>query len=250
MASKDLVLAIDQGTTSTRAIVFSTAGEASATAQKALPQIFPADGWVEHDPEEIWSATVEVCRRVLAEVDSERLGAIGITNQRETAVVWDRKTGKPIHNAVVWQDRRGAPLCRKLIEAGHEPMIQQKTGLLIDSYFSATKIAWLLENVPDARARAEKGELAFGTIDSFLLWRLTGGKVHATDITNASRTMLFDIHERRWDDGLLRLFGVPRALLPEVKPNAGVFGTSLRDGIGIALPIAGMAGDQQAAVIG
>jgi glycerol kinase len=250
MSNRDLVLAIDQGTTSTRAIVFSTAGEAITTAQKALPQIFPADGWVEHDPEEIWSATVEVCRRVLAEVDPERLGAIGITNQRETAVVWDKKTGKPIHNAIVWQDRRGAPLCRKLVERGHEPMIQQKTGLLIDSYFSATKIAWLLENVAGARTRAEQGELAFGTIDSFLLWRLTGGKVHATDITNACRTMLFDIHRRQWDDGLLQLFGVPRSLLPEVKPNAGVFGTSLAEGIGIALPIAGMAGDQQAAVIG
>ncbi|HVT52552.1 MAG TPA: glycerol kinase GlpK [Dongiaceae bacterium] len=255
MAGKDLILSIDQGTTSTRAIAFSIAGEAVATAQKALPQIFPADGWVEHDPEEIWSATVEVCRRVLAEIDPERLGAIGITNQRETAVIWDRKTGKPIHNAIVWQDRRGAPLCRKLIEAGHEPMIQQKTGLLIDSYFSATKIAWLLENVAGAREKAERGELAFGTIDSFLLWRLTGGKVHATDITNASRTMLFDIHRKDWDDGLLKLFGVPKALLPAVKPNAGVFGTSTPTdshggGIGVALPIAGMAGDQQAAVIG
>jgi glycerol kinase len=255
MSRPDLVLAIDQGTTSTRAIVFSIRGEAITTAQKALPQIFPADGWVEHDPEEIWSATVEVCRRVLAEVDSERLGAIGITNQRETAVIWDRKTGKPIHNAIVWQDRRGAPLCRKLVEAGHEPMIQQKTGLLIDSYFSATKIAWLLENVSGARARAENGELAFGTIDSFLLWRLTGGEVHATDSTNASRTMLFDIHRKDWDDGLLKLFGVPKSLLPAVKPNAGVFGTSKTSddrggGIGIALPIAGMAGDQQAAVIG
>src|SRR5581483_266292 len=250
MAKSDLILAIDQGTTSTRAIAFSTTGDAVATAQRALPQIFPADGWVEHDPEEIWAATVEVCRKVLAEVGPDRLGAIGITNQRETAVIWDRKTGKPIHNAIVWQDRREATLCRKLIEAGHEPMIQQKTGLLIDSYFSATKIAWILENVAGARAKADQGELAFGTIDSFLLWRLTGGKVHATDITNASRTMLFDIHRTDWDDGLLRLFGVPKSLLPAVKPNAGVFGTSLVDGIGIALPIAGMAGDQQAAVIG
>src|SRR3954451_18311909 len=161
MAPKDLILSIDQGTTSTRAIVFTAAGDAVATAQKALPQVYPAEGWVEHDPEEIWSATVEVCRKVLAEVGVERVGAIGITNQRETAVIWDRKSGKPIHNAIVWQDRRGAPLCRKLIEAGHEPMIQQKTGLLIDSYFSATKIAWLLENVAGARARADKGELAF-----------------------------------------------------------------------------------------
>jgi glycerol kinase len=254
MATKDLILSIDQGTTSTRAIAFTTGGDAVATAQKALPQIYPADGWVEHDPEEIWSATVEVCRKVLGEVgaakDSGRVGAIGITNQRETTVIWDRKTGKPIHNAIVWQDRRGAPLCKKLIEAGHEPTIQKKTGLLIDSYFSATKIAWLLENVAGARDRAERGELAFGTIDSFLLWRLTGGKVHATDITNACRTMLFDIHKKQWDADLLKLFGVPQSLLPEVKPNAGVFGTSETAGIGVALPIAGMAGDQQAAVIG
>ncbi len=200
------------------------AGDAVATAQKALPQIYPADGWVEHDPEAIWSATVEVCRKVLGEVGVERVGAIGITNQRETTVLWDKKTGKPIHNAIVWQDRRGAPLCKKLVEAGHEPAIQKKTGLLIDSYFSATKIAWLLENVAGARDRAEKGELAFGTIDSFLLWRLTGGKVHATDITNACRTMLFDIHRKAWDADLLKLFGVPPSLLPEVKPNAGVFG--------------------------
>jgi glycerol kinase len=160
MATKDLILSIDQGTTSTRAIAFSIGGAAVATAQKALPQVYPADGWVEHDPEEIWSATVEVCRKVLAETGAERVGAIGITNQRETAVIWDRKTGKAIHNAIVWQGRRGAPLCRRLIEAGHEPAIQQKTGLLIDSYFSATKIAWLLENVSGAKARAEKGELA------------------------------------------------------------------------------------------
>ena len=250
MATKDLILSIDQGTTSTRAIAFSTAGEAVAVAQKALPQIYPADGWVEHDPEEIWSATVEVCKKVLGDVGLARVGAIGITNQRETAVIWDRKTGKPIHNAIVWQDRRGAPLCKKLVEAGHEPVIQQKTGLLIDSYFSATKIAGRLENVAGAKARAEKGELAFGTIDSFLLWRLTGGKVHATDITNACRTMLFDIHKKAWDADLLKLFSVPQPLLPEVKPNAGVFGTSDTATIGVALPIAGMAGDQQAAVIG
>ena len=248
--AKDLILSIDQGTTSTRAIAFTTAGEPVATAQRALPQIFPADGWVEHDPEEIWGATVEVSEQVLAKVGAERFGAIGITNQRETAVIWDRETGKPIHHAIVWQDRRGAPLCKKLIEAGREPEIQKKTGLLIDSYFSATKIAWLLENVPGARTDAEQGKLAFGTIDSFLLWRLTGGKVHATDITNASRTMLYDIHKRGWDEGLLELFGVPASLLPAVKPNAGVFGTSDPKALGVALPIAGMAGDQQAAVIG
>jgi glycerol kinase len=250
MAKGDLILSIDQGTTSTRAIAFTPSGEAVATAQRALPQIFPADGWVEHDPEEIWAATVDVCKQVLARVGQERAGAIGITNQRETAIVWNRKTGKPIHNAIVWQDRRGAPLCRKLIDAGHEPEIQRKTGLLVDSYFSATKIAWLLENVAGARASAEKGELAFGTVDSFLLWRLTGGKVHATDITNACRTMLFDIHRRHWDPDLLKLFNIPGSLLPEVKPNAALFGTSEASGIGVALPVAGMAGDQQAAVIG
>ena len=250
MASKDLILSIDQGTTSTRAIAFTTGGAPVATAQRALPQIFPADGWVEHDPEEIWAATVEVSKQVLSQVGVERFGAIGITNQRETAVIWDRETGKPIHHAIVWQDRRGAPLCKRLIAEGREPEIQEKTGLLIDSYFSATKIAWLLENVPGARVDAEQGKLAFGTIDSFLLWRLTGGKVHATDITNASRTMLYDIHKRGWDPALLQLFGVPASLLPAVKPNAGVFGMSDPGALGVALPIAGMAGDQQAAVIG
>jgi glycerol kinase len=250
MAKGELILSIDQGTTSTRAIAFTPSGEAVATAQRALPQIFPADGWVEHDPEEIWAATLDVCRQVLARIGKERAGAIGITNQRETAIVWNRKTGKPIHSAIVWQDRRGAPLCRKLIDAGREPEIQKKTGLLVDSYFSATKIAWLLENVAGARASAEKGELAFGTVDSFLLWRLTGGAVHATDITNACRTMLFDIHRRQWDRDLLKLFDIPESLLPEVKPNATVFGTSEVSGIGVALPVAGMAGDQQAAVIG
>jgi glycerol kinase len=244
------ILAIDQGTTSTRAIVFTVKGEPVGVAQRELPQIYPADGLVEHDPEEIWAATVAVCADVLKEVGRAPIAAIGITNQRETAVVWERASGKAIHNAIVWQDRRGAELCRKLIAAGHEPAVQRKTGLLLDSYFSATKIAWLLENVPGARRRAEAGELAFGTIDSFLLWRLTGGKVHATDITNASRTLLFDIHRRDWDDDLLKLFGVPRSLLPEVRPNAAVFGRSGPVGFGADLPITGMAGDQQAALIG
>jgi glycerol kinase len=250
MDKADLILAIDQGTTSTRAIAFSLKGEPQATAQKELPQIYPADGWVEHDPEEIWRATVEVTKGVIAKVGAERIAAIGITNQRETTVVWDRKTGKPVHNAIVWQDRRGAPLCKKLIADGWEPKIQAKTGLLIDSYFSATKIAWILENVAGARAAAEKGDLAFGTIDTFLLWRLTGGKSHATDVTNASRTMLCDIHKLAWDDELLQLFGVPHSMLPEIRENAGAFGMTDPRELGVNLPVAGMAGDQQAALIG
>ncbi|WP_374376395.1 glycerol kinase GlpK [Dongia sp.] len=250
MAGADLILSIDQGTTSTRAIVFTLHGEPQANAQKELPQIYPADGWVEHDPEEIWRATVEVTKAVIEKVGAARIAAIGITNQRETAVIWDRKTGKPVHNAIVWQDRRGAPLCKKLLADGLEPEIQQKTGLLIDSYFSATKIAWILENVAGARAAAERGDLAFGTIDTYLLWRLTGGKVHATDVTNASRTMLCDIGKLAWDDGLLRLFNIPRSMLPEIKENAAAFGLTDPGVLGVSLPVAGMAGDQQAAVIG
>ena len=250
MAKRDLILSIDQGTTSTRAVVFDTQGEPQASAQQELPQIYPADGWVEHDPEEIWRATIAVCKGAMAKVATDRLAAIGITNQRETTVVWNRKTGKPIYNAIVWQDRRGAPLCKHLISEGWEPKIQAKTGLLIDSYFSATKIAWLLENVASARDAAARGELAFGTIDTFLLWRLTGGKSHATDVTNASRTMLFNINTLAWDQDLLDLFQVPRSMLPEVKDNAADFGTSEISTIGIALPVAGMAGDQQAALIG
>ena len=245
----DAILAIDQGTTSTRAMLFDRAGAVLAAAQEVLPQIFPRDGWVEHDPEEIWRATVAVCRAVI-----EQLGgppaAVGITNQRETTVLWDRKTGEPIHNAIVWQDRRGAALCRKLKDQGHEPMVQGRTGLPLDSYFSATKIAWLLDEVPDARARAERGELAFGTIDSFLLWRLTGGQVHATDATNAARTLLYDIHEGRWDPELLDLFGVPEALLPDVRDSAADFGLCEADLFGASVPIAGIAGDQQAAAFG
>ncbi|MDY0883183.1 glycerol kinase GlpK [Dongia soli] len=243
------ILTIDQGTTSTRAILFDRQGTIQAVAQRELPQIFPNDGWVEHDPQDIWSHTADLCREVTAKA-KETVAAIGITNQRETAVVWDRRTGKPIHNAIVWQDRRGAPLCRQLIDRGLEPKIQAKTGLLIDSYFSATKIAWILENVPGAREAADAGDLMFGTIDCFLLYRLTGGKVHATDITNASRTMLYNIHDLRWDEELLDLFRIPASMLPEVRDNAGLFGQSEISAIGISLPISGMAGDQQAAVIG
>ncbi len=246
----DFILSIDQGTTSTRAILFDLEGEQQAIAQKELPQIFPQAGWVEHDPEEIWRAVQQVCREVLAKMPVGRARAIGIPNHRETTVVWDRRTGKPIHNAIVWQDRRGAPLCRKLIDEGWEPKIQAKTGLLIDSYFSATKVRWMLDNVPGAQAAAERGELATGTIDSFVLWRLTGGKVHATDVTNASRTMLFNIHRMDWDEELLDLFKVPKSMLPRVLECADEFGASTQDAIGTALPIGGIAGDQQAALIG
>jgi len=218
------ILAIDQGTTSTRAIIFDGEGHIRAVAQRELPQIFPADGWVEHDPEEIWRATLAVCREVMAAAPD--VAAIGIANQRETTVIWDRASGKPIYNAIVWQDRRGADLCRKLEAAGQGARVQRLTGLLLDPYFSATKIAWLLDNVPEARKRAAAGELAAGTIDSFLLWRLTGGRVHATDATNASRTLLFDIHRQAWDEGLLELFGVPRPLLPEVRDTAADYGAT------------------------
>ena len=242
------ILAIDQGTTSTRAIVFDGEGRIRAAAQRELPQIFPDDGWVEHDPEEIWQATLAVCREVLAKAGE--VAGVGITNQRETTVLWERATGRPLHNAIVWQDRRGAALCRALEDAGHGPLIQGRTGLLLDPYFSATKMAWLLDNVPAARGRAEKGELAIGTIDSFLLWRLTGGTLHATDATNASRTLLFDIHRQAWDDSLLALFRVPRLLLPEVRDTAADYGATAPGLFGRPLPILSMVGDQQAATVG
>ncbi len=240
------ILAIDQGTTSTRAIVFDGAGQAQKSAGRELPQIFPKPGWVEHDPEEIWQATLAVSRDVM---DDDVVG-IGITNQRETVVIWDRGSGAPIHNAIVWQDRRTAEACRKLTEAGKAALVTEATGLVLDPYFSASKIGWLLDDVPGARVRAEAGDLAFGTIDSFLLWRLTNGAVHATDATNACRTMLFNIHTQDWDDRLLALFGVPRALLPEVMDNAAAFGVAVAEHFGRALPIGGMAGDQHAATVG
>jgi glycerol kinase len=246
------VLAIDQGTTSTRAMVFDAAGAPRGRAQKELAQSFPRPGWVEHDPEEIWSAVVETSRAALAAagLTAADVAAIGITNQRETTIVWERAGGRPIAPAIVWQDRRTADLCARLSEAGHAAEVQDKTGLVIDPYFSASKIVFLLDTIPGARAAAERGELAFGTVDSFLLWRLTGGAVHATDATNASRTALFDIHSQDWDDGLLALFGIPRALLPQVRDNAAEFGTTTADFLGRPVPIAGMAGDQQAALIG
>ncbi|MDZ4736253.1 MAG: glycerol kinase GlpK [Rhodospirillaceae bacterium] len=250
--AEPVILAIDQGTTSSRAIVFGRDGSVRGKAQRELPQIFPADGWVEHDPERIWQDTLAVMSGAIADagIEAKSVAAIGITNQRETTIIWDRASGRPIANAIVWQDRRGAPLCEKIVAAGHADMIAERTGLIVDSYFSATKIAWLLDNVEGARDLAKQGRLAFGTVDCFLLWRLTGGKVHATDASNASRTMLYDIRKQRWDPDLLDLFGVPAALLPKVIDNAAIMGT-VADGHGPArICIAGMAGDQQAALFG
>ncbi|MBN9514312.1 MAG: glycerol kinase GlpK [Alphaproteobacteria bacterium] len=246
------ILAIDQGTTSTRAIVFDSSGHPVASAQKELPQIFPRPGWVEHDPEEIWSATVEVCRGALAKakLEATALVGIGITNQRETTVVWDRATGKPVHNAIVWQDRRTAERCQALKQAGHEKVFSDRTGLLLDPYFSGTKIAWILDHVAGARAAAEKGALAAGTIECFLLWRLTGGKVHASDATNASRSLLLDIRKGAWDPELMQLLHVPASLLPQVVDCSGELGVTTADVLGAPVPILGMAGDQQAATVG
>jgi glycerol kinase len=251
MAAKH-ILAIDQGTTSTRAIVFDSSGRPVASAQKELPQIFPRPGWVEHDPEEIWRATVEVCRGALveAELDARALAGIGITNQRETTVVWDRATGKPVHNAIVWQDRRTSDMCARLKRDGHEKAVAERTGLLLDPYFAGTKIAWILKNVAGAQAAADKGALAAGTIESFLLWRLTGGKVHASDATNASRTLLLDIRKGAWEPELAKLLGVPQSLLPRVVDNAGELGVTTADILGAPIPVLGMAGDQQAATVG
>src|SRR6476661_8752053 len=241
------VLAIDQGTTSSRAIVFRGDISIAATAQAEFPQHFPASGWVEHEPEDIWTSTVTVCRGALekAGITAKDIVAIGITNQRETTVVWDRATGQAVHRAIVWQDRRTADVCSRLKNEGHEPAISAKTGLIIDPYFSGTKVAWILDQVPGARARAMRGELMFGTVDCYLLWRLTGGKVHATDATNASRTLLFNIHSGEWDDDLLKLLRVPRSMLPEVKDSSADFGASVPELFGRAI-----AGDQQAATIG
>ncbi len=246
------ILAIDQGTTSSRAIMFNEASEVLAVAQQEFPQHFPQDGWVEHDPEDIWSSTLAVTRQAIAKagIDAAQVTAIGITNQRETTVIWDRVTGEPIHNAIVWQDRRTADYCESQRAAGLETLVTAKTGLLLDPYFSATKVKWLLDNVAGARARAERGELAFGTIDSFLLWRLTGGQSHKTDATNASRTMLFNIHDQTWDAELLAELDIPAALLPQVEDSAADFGMAQASLFGAAIPIAGMAGDQQSALIG
>lgn len=241
-----MLLAIDQGTTSSRAIAFELDGLPQRISQQEFPQIYPQNGWVEHDPEAIWETVLAVAREAMA----DDVTAIGITNQRETIVLWDRATGKPLHNAIVWQDRRTADLCVTLKADGVEPMVQEKTGLLLDPYFSGTKLKWLLDTIPDARARAAKGELAAGTIDSFLLWRLTGGRVHATDLTNAGRTLLCNIRTRQWDADLLRLLDIPENLLPAIHDNTHEYGETDPILFGRALPIAGMAGDQQSALIG
>ncbi len=252
MAKAEHVLAIDQGTTSSRAMVFDQDGRPVATSQREFEQHYPQSGWVEHDALVIWRDTLEVSREAIAKagLSANQINAIGITNQRETVVLWDRATGKPVHRAIVWQDRRTADFCQALKDAGHENMVQARTGLLLDPYFSSTKLAWLLDHVPGARDEAAKGKLAFGTIDSFLLWHLTGGAVHATDATNASRTMLFDIHKQDWDEDLLKLLDVPRALLPEVRDCSTLFGTTPADLFGAPLPVTGIAGDQQAATVG
>jgi glycerol kinase len=246
------ILAIDQGTTSSRAIVFRADISIAAQAQQEFPQHFPASGWVEHEPEDIWTSTLATCRQAMekAGVAAADIAAIGITNQRETTVVWDRATGRAVHRAIVWQDRRTADICAKLKADGHEPLISARTGLIIDPYFSGTKVGWILDQVPGARERAERGELLFGTVDSYLLWRLTGGKVHATDATNASRTLLFNIHTGEWDDDLLKLLRVPRSMLPEVRDSSASFGATVPDLFGGAIAIRGIAGDQQAATIG
>jgi glycerol kinase len=246
------IISIDQGTTSSRAILFDSGGRSVFSSQLEFTQYFPKDGWVEHDLEEIWSTTISVVQDVLkfAEENSKEIAAIGITNQRETTAVWDKATGNPVYNAIVWQDRRTAAYCESLRKQGKEQLVVDKTGLLLDPYFSGTKLNWMLENVEGVRSRAEQGELAFGTIDSFLIWRLTGGISHVTDATNASRTLMFNIHQQSWDDELLELFSIPASMLPDVLDCAADFGQSDKNVIGAEIPIAGVAGDQQAALIG
>jgi glycerol kinase len=246
------LLALDQGTSSSRSIVFDREGRIVAIAQKELTQIYPQPGWVEHDPMEIWRSQLATAREVLtkAGLQASDIHAIGITNQRETTVLWNRKTGQPVHNAIVWQDRRAEPLCARLREEGMSDTIRQKTGLVIDAYFSGTKLRWLLDNVPGARAQAECGELAFGTIDSWLIWQLTGGKTHVTDVSNASRTMLFNVHDNTWDAELLKALDIPAALMPKVQPSSSHFADTDTTLLGHTLPIGGVAGDQQSALFG
>ena len=250
--SSHYVLALDQGTTSSRSIIFDKQGNIISVAQKEFKQIFPQPGWVEHDADEIWSTQYGTMAEAVAKagITMKQVAGIGITNQRETTVVWDRGTGKPIYHAIVWQDRRTASYCDELKAAGHANTIQQKTGLVIDAYFSATKLKWILDNVNGARAKAEKGELAFGTIDSWLVWKLSGGKIHVTDVSNASRTMLLNIHSCQWDDDLLKLFNIPGLVLPEVIASSKIYGTTSSAVPEIKIPIAGIAGDQQAALFG
>lgn len=248
----DYILALDQGTTSSRAILFDRAGNIKGAAQKEFTQHFPQPGWVEHDPAEIWSSQIAVAAEVLSRsgVDAGRIAAIGIANQRETTIVWHRKTGKPIHNAIVWQDRRTAGICDKLRNAGHEELFRTKTGLVLDAYFSGTKVQWILDHVAGARAQAAAGELAFGTVDTWLVWNLTGGARHVTDASNASRTLLFNIHTGEWDEELLALLNVPRSMLPELVSSSEVYASTSANLLGAGIPVAGIAGDQQAALFG
>ncbi len=252
MTDKKYILSLDQGTTSSRAIIFDQMGNIKSLAQKEFKQFFPQPGWVEHDPEEIWSSQASVTAEVLARsgISPREIASIGITNQRETTLVWDRHTGKPVFNAIVWQDRRTAEYCKRLSEEGKTDLIRKKTGLIIDAYFSATKIRWILENVEGARKKAENGDLCFGTVDSWLIWKFTNGKTHATDATNASRTMLYNIISGDWDNELLELFDIPAYMLPEVKDSSGWFADTSGDTTGFNIPITGVAGDQQAALFG
>jgi glycerol kinase len=250
--SDQLILALDQGTTSSRAILFNHSGEIEFVSQKSFEQIYPTPGWVEHDPNEIWSSQVSVAAEVIAKagISGREVAAIGITNQRETTVVWDRETGEPVYNAIVWQDRRTSKYCDELKEQGHAEMIKEKTGLVLDAYFSATKLKWILDTVEGAREKAEAGKLCFGTVDTFLVWKLTRGKMFITDVSNASRTMLLNIHTLEWDNDLLELFNIPRAILPEVKQSSEIYGETATTLFSTKIPIAGIAGDQQAALFG
>ncbi len=251
MSGQRYILALDQGTTSSRALLIDQSGKVVGIEQEEFPQIYPEPGWVEHDAEAIWSSQFKVLKQLVSKLGkSDAIAGIGITNQRETTVIWDRKTGKPIHNAIVWQDRRTADQCEEWKKRGLSELIQQKTGLVIDAYFSASKIKWILDHVPGARDRAKKGELAFGNIDSWLMWNLTDGKVHATDVTNASRTMIYNIHTGEWDKSLLELFDIPLALLPEIRSCSEIYGQVSQDKFGFAAPISGVAGDQHAALFG
>ncbi len=246
------LLALDQGTSSSRSIVFDARGRIVAMAQRELRQIYPQPGWVEHDPKDIWATQLATAKEALAKAGlrADQIASIGITNQRETTLLWNRLTGEPVYNAIVWQDRRAEPTCAALRERGLEPTFRTKTGLILDAYFSGTKLKWLLDTVPGARAAAQRGELAFGTVDTWLMWQLTGGEVHATDVTNASRTLLLDVHDNTWDDELLALLDVPRELLPAVHPSSHVFGSTKAELLGASIPIGGVAGDQQSALFG
>jgi len=246
------ILALDQGTTSSRAIIFNNEGKPVASAQKEFPQSYPRPGWVEHDPADIWNSQIEVAQAAIAKADIQAsdLAGMGITNQRETTIIWDRKTGQPIYNAIVWQCRRTAEMCQTLRAEGFDIEVRARTGLVLDAYFSGTKIAWLLDNVPGSRERARNGELAFGTVDTWLLWKLSGGRLHVTDVSNASRTLIYNIHEQQWDDTLLRRLDIPRELLPEVKPSSAVYGETDPIHLGSAVLLGGAAGDQQAATFG